>query len=1386
MPLVAVRGFEALGCDLGGVDTPKFRRSGYSQPASMSGDISSFLGPGGSDWNLPPDEGKRQAIASLRGYAYQIHRSLSAWIALPPGVTLHLEVAEDYATVAADPLSLQDVLAATQVKDTRESGSVTLNSADVLSAIQHLWELQEANPGRSVRLEFLSTSPIGKERKNPLIGGEAGLSAWRRAARGGQLDEVRLALATRFTAGGLATFVATATDDELRQRLIAPLTWTCGARDIVDIEADNRVALIELAHTVGGTPELSARAADTLLGFVLSTILQSADRRLTRADLLVKLEAAITVRLPAQTAMTALAARPSGVDLVATGAWGPLNLGPRDAPRDSAVAGLKNAVSRTGRLWLHGSTGLGKTTLANLLARNVGGDWRVLALRGASAATASERVIAARNALVAFPGIAGVIVDDIAPEHEQMLETAMTALQRTLDQSGALCIVTSRNPPGRRLARAIGIEHAEVCVAPSFTPDDAGELVGAYGGDGARWAWFTWAVGGMGHPQLVDVVVAGLAARHWPEDEMRRWMRSDFQNEDVEAERDSARRRLLAELEPDTLKLLARVCRIVGRFDRELALASGQLEPAIASAPTSFDRLMGHWIERAGPERFRTSPLVEGLDRQVLSEAELVLLDRQLALSILSRTSSHPDIVDIAFAHAVKARAIDLVTAIANNVIRAEGELRPYLASAMPIFREADADLGGLLADWPFVALMVRLAQHRLVAAISDSKAFAASAVSLLNRADRLQSDAKPSMTDGMVLTTLLLDNYGFGKVPGWFGLLRKLDTLTTKEHVFADLARSSTAASGGKNPIDFMFIAHAVHLPGLEALDSLFEDLDTLETPDRDRWLASLGLEPEGLSMLVDNAWLKQAERGDMDGRTEAGAYRKFGETALRWGAMKLAGKCFRAEAIMLDEYAKDKASALDALARVNQILPDNLDLARERAKISWRSNDYAGALHELSAIADQLAETTSLDVAFAFREGGASAGELGRWSEAQEFFVRAGIAARAGDGGKASPFAIGLAADAAAAQCAAGDMLGGMRAMAMVIDELSGLPEDRDLAARACHAIVRHIVLWIQSLTEPDLTIDGEAIRYVPGCASNPSPHKALQTHPLGQLVTAWAMLGRIALEAGVLPQEVLGWPGVPAVDQYPALAVVFRMALLRSAIERASMDDFARFLIPAMEGYAHIAAQGWNLTPPDPINPLQGTIPAIRVLGPVDSACAQRLKAAAVAMALSLIMKKHNSATDLEAVREIVNRAADAEVVPEWSSRPKSNEDLLDTVAHSVRELRDGNLLSVDDMFMMHLRLFEWLYRSDYVPSLIKPFADRVADDWQIAISERIALLRYPRTTVPMLKAILTDSVRNTEFVAEVLLAAEPCTGVNLSRDYRSLLRKQATPNKSEPPR
>ena len=94
------------------------------------------------DWpatfRSPQGDVARQAVAALRGYAFQLYGSVLAWLELKDGEDLFLEVAEDYAVVA------QDALKAVQAKETRASGTVTLNTEGVREAINSFVDLSSS------------------------------------------------------------------------------------------------------------------------------------------------------------------------------------------------------------------------------------------------------------------------------------------------------------------------------------------------------------------------------------------------------------------------------------------------------------------------------------------------------------------------------------------------------------------------------------------------------------------------------------------------------------------------------------------------------------------------------------------------------------------------------------------------------------------------------------------------------------------------------------------------------------------------------------------------------------------------------------------------------------------------------------------------------------------------------------------------------------------------------------------------------------------------------------------------------------------------------------------------------------------------------------------
>ena len=114
---------------------------------------------------------KRQAVATLKGFSYQIWQTVLRWLSLKDDEAIFLEGAEDIDVLG--PGQAETV----QVKETAGSGPITLRSQDVVLAITHFWEHQLANPDITITFRFLTTAERGCERPNP-FGDQKGLDIW--------------------------------------------------------------------------------------------------------------------------------------------------------------------------------------------------------------------------------------------------------------------------------------------------------------------------------------------------------------------------------------------------------------------------------------------------------------------------------------------------------------------------------------------------------------------------------------------------------------------------------------------------------------------------------------------------------------------------------------------------------------------------------------------------------------------------------------------------------------------------------------------------------------------------------------------------------------------------------------------------------------------------------------------------------------------------------------------------------------------------------------------------------------------------------------------------------------------------------------------------------
>ena len=246
-----------------------------------------------SPGNVPQGDPAGQAVASLKGYAYQIYASALAWLDLGDDEELYLEVAQDYATAA------KEALAAVQVKDTQ--ANITINSASIRQAIDDFVDLVKRNPGKRVVLRFLTRSDVGTEQKlKDRAAGEPTLKYWVKAAGDADIRPLRKVLERLDLSDAAKGYIKKRTDKQLRSDLVRRISWDCGAPAFDQIKQEFEERVVTFANHLGVLPSVAKQSATTILQHVLETAIEAKPfkRKLTRAALLELVEKATHISIP--------------------------------------------------------------------------------------------------------------------------------------------------------------------------------------------------------------------------------------------------------------------------------------------------------------------------------------------------------------------------------------------------------------------------------------------------------------------------------------------------------------------------------------------------------------------------------------------------------------------------------------------------------------------------------------------------------------------------------------------------------------------------------------------------------------------------------------------------------------------------------------------------------------------------------------------------------------------------------------------------------------------------------------------------------------------------------------------------------------------------------
>lgn len=1351
----------------------------------------------------PAGDVEREAVASLKGYAYQVIVATLAWLDLNEREELYLEVAEDYATVAEQSLN------AVQVKDTAGSGAVTLNTTGVRDAITAFVDLFEKNRQRDVSLRYFTTSAIGTELKvSDRPEGEAGLNYWRKAAAGADLQPLRAKLTSGEYSPEVDTFVRQRNDDELRRDLLRRIHWDAGQPDIAGVTNELEERLVVLGRDKFGIAGQDARRlAQPLIYHVLKTsvLKNRTERVLTRADLYSSIDAAtqLVVSRQAASAITQLGPILSAALIGAQGSEGSFAaadltwLVPGDElpvpraiiSRPKLTSTIEACLLSYGQAILVGASGLGKSIAARGAAASKKGKFATIDFRGMEVSEVVRRLDLTLGR-IGMIDCDCLIFDDFNEIEDGRARIGFARCLQALRRRDRTAVATSYRRPSQRALTELGLPGEAVINISYLTEHEAEAIVRVAAGDEKQWGKIAYAAGAQGHPQLTHAFAMGMAARGWPRAAMSDVIIRGFASDDTDAEREAARRSIVTALSDNARQLLYRLSLILGRFDRDLALRVGQAAPAIATPGELLDELVGPWVEAVGKNAYRVSPLASNAGQGMLNVDEQRAIHQVIAVQKLAARKINVSEANSILTHALLGKSLPSLLGVAHSVLTAGEQAIEALQEHFIMLQVLRTDQP-IFEDNRMVSTMLRMAQFKLFAAKGKSKEIVECANALFREVDEEQDpeirDVLEVGAHACVLYTIGIASY----LPDWLDLLQRFKAKAESNPELRELVVNTEAAMAeeGLTVYGIMFTIGSAKLNTVQRLEEILLDLDRLTPVDRSLWLESFDQKPGEYAILVNGPWTEELRKNQLSAAEAASRYERMGALALRWNKRALAAHCVAARVVMIDEYLNDQTAAHAAIDHAIDELGAEVVLLRARAKLFWRHDKHAEAVAVARGIADVVGLDSPIERAFALREAAISAAKMEDWQLASDWFGAAQVAAAQLSIDSMQLMAVGLRADAAVAKLKSGRTKEALGEMSKCLARLQSINPEASLKAAYCHRVIRHAVLWMDTeIDEREAFIDGKPITMLPGACSNPEPPSAIAETPLSPLDLAWYMLADAeissGLDAGVdrsLDDKLQG-------GRIPFMEISKETRRITRAVITTDTARFAGSLAAHLAGIEHLRSNAL---------PMQETFDIMApATGAVQVLSAEQLSSPSVTVVAEDALIGFGLAAALQGrAVPIDDLAAELTsifgasfpgraVIDNWRGLRSDLTSLDNVVSEQITLLNSSAHLEPRKIWEIGLRAFEKIRQSAFRRALAPLLGKWLRAQWRRIIENESFRISRPKLTVPLVEARLAIEANNETFVASLLLATAEAIGSPLAPQYERHLRDIASGEASAP--
>jgi len=966
---------------------------------------------------LKPDT-NRQARHIFRGYAYQTYQTICAWLKCSPGEQLLTEFAEDLDLVRRDLDGNVTDAELNQIK--HEKGAITLNSKAAVDLINNFFRHQKRNLNIKIFVHLCTISDRGKEKGIDWQYAECGMDLWDRLRNrelNGEIQNKGVHLLRSFLLSksefseDVRSFASGSDNSTLLETLIDHIFWDTGQQAYGEIEDEIKRLLKNLPRPI--TDEEGVRQViDRLWRHVTDVIASESTKTLTRENL----ERVLTQETSVAIDREIVKEVRSGIEKIEKstslieGSIGtilerlnpseksvelkyPVTAFVQELPplpkvcclRTTIVAAIRNRIDHHLLTWIYGSTGYGKTVLANLLAKSQDRHCYWFGLREVT----EFRLVSSLQIILSFVKTLEeksilVIFDDVRIESQQTYCVELLhAIFNCLVEKHSTLLITSQIEPPERLKAMLD---KEMCLfdTPEMSTSEISELIEAAGLSDRKasefWSDYIYAAT-SGHPQLVIAYFVYLREKDWRFPSTDELFKKPRPVEQVKAES----RKILAHTikSEEARELARRLSLIVGTFERGFAIDVALSPPQLKEPGNAFDSLVGPWVEEIGSDLYVLSPLLAGYAEAEFGQAGLKEYYGIVSYAWLKKKSLTTLQIIQAITAGLLAKVEPLVAKICTSLQLADPEkIRPVAKelSILALFANGKDDS---LADMdPMVRFMFRRMQLKVCEYNGDWATYSKIDDLAIKEINGIKSHP---LYDEIYMvhcvdTSIRIDSSLKAK--------DRIDrTLSVLQMAYEKRETKRDGVIWNQKSLGEVLMVATQKITDVDDLEYLIDTVDKQASEIAAKVMSGFDTFPESLSLLIDRVWLFESEQQPPDWAACERVFLKAMEFGKKHKNDWLMAAVARGRMVIFDEYLNDPEVALKVAMEARSLIGRShplIDLGE--STVFFRQRQYDRVLAIILDIEEHLPiDVLTLARVYGLSRALQSAANIKAWEEAR-----------------------------------------------------------------------------------------------------------------------------------------------------------------------------------------------------------------------------------------------------------------------------------------------------------------------------------------------------------------------------------------------------------------